>query len=215
MLKQGWRVLGIMGLLGWLLAGCGDEATVRPGNPTNSPIAAGSTPTAPETAAVATPLGTRTAVAFFSPSPATTTSPGYILVFERQNNLPLLEASLTTPLPQGGANDWQIEINGEGIAKYTANPRDKTKAAVQEYFLNQEKLDSLLQQLGKLGVLEWPDTTPPKQAATGGASRGLVLSLKGRPKQITDLSGNTNDGLSQMLDLIKQTVQAAPPRKSP
>jgi hypothetical protein len=161
--------------------------------------------------------GSKTAVAFFTPSaPATTPpTPGYILSFNFKPGNPVLDASITTPLPEGRPSDWSVVVDGDGTTKYTKNPRSKTGAVTVENYLNQEKLNSLLQQLNGLGVLAWPDTTAPDKIAAGGSARSLHLYLQGRTKAITDLSGGSGDALSMMLDLIKKTVEEAPQTKAP
>ncbi len=164
-----------------------------------------------------TPPVPGTAVPFFTPPPgqAVSASPsGYSLTFEEGAATPIIEASFTATVPPDKANDeWQVVITGDGVARYTKNPRDKSRLTVEERFLNQEKQQELLQGLIGLGLLDWPDTTPPGGPDT--TSRTLVLALKGRPKRITDLSGKTGDGLSRMLDLLRRAVEAAPLRNSP
>lgn len=208
-------------LLAGMMAACGEDA--KPTSPSGQPspvTTAGGNQTGTISAGSEGAAGTivpssKTAVPFFSPSASATTLAPYVLAFDLKPNSQILEASVTTPLPQGKPEDWQVEINSDGVTKFIRNPRDKSKAQTEERFLNPEKLNGLLQQLGKLGVLDWPDITPPDKAASGGATRSMALYLKGRPKLITDLTGSTSDGLSKMLDLIKQTTEAAPLRNSP
>ncbi len=207
-------------LLVSVLLACGDAP-----NPTLRPTSSdGSTVTVQSSATISRPevpgeivlFGSKTAVPFFSPSAGATIPKGtYILAFDRKPGGLILEASVTVPRPEGLPSDWQLQIGSDGVAKYTRNPRSKTNAQTTEHYLSPEKQDALLAQLGKLGVLDLPDTTPPGKASAGGVSRGLSLSLQGRPKLITDLTGSTSDGLNLILNLIRQTVEAAPPRNSP
>lgn len=152
-----------------------------------------------------------TAVPFFTPVAPTVGN--YLLAFDYDNNNPILEAAWVSP--NGSSSDWRIEISNEGAVKFTLNPRDKAKAQVQEHYLSREKLDALLPELDKLAVLSWPDTTPPDKIKPDGVQRNLFLGLKGRPKKITDLTGTTNDGLAQILNLLKENVERAPLRNSP
>jgi hypothetical protein len=217
-LKKNRLAIGILVIiLAGLLVACGGEPTTapQPNSPGASTTQGGAVPAGTEAANGTAVPSSKTAVPFFSPSVSATTPAAYVLAFDLKPNSQILEASVTTPLPQGGPDDWQVEVNSDGVTKFIRNPRDKSKAQTAEHFINPDKLNDLLQQLGKLGVLDWPDITPPEKASTGGATRSLALYLKGRPKLITDLSGNNGDGLSKMLDLIKQTAEAAPLRNSP
>lgn len=191
-------------LAGLLLYACGGEASpTQQGN--ISPTGNGSpAPTVP---------GSRTANPFFTPSAsATSAAPAYTLEFDFKPGVPVIDASVTTPLPQGQPDDWSITIDGSGAAKFTKNPRGAGGGTTTEHTLTQDKINALLPQLNGLGILQWPDTTAPDKLAAGGDSRSLHLYLKGRTKAITDLSGGSGDALAQMLDLIQKTVNDAPAR---
>src|SRR5689334_10913981 len=99
-------------LLAGLLAACGGEPTTAP-----QPASPGSA-TTPGNAVSAAPEGTvvpssKTAVPFFSPSASATTPATYVLAFDLKPSSQILEASVTTPLPQGGPDDWQVEVNSD------------------------------------------------------------------------------------------------------
>lgn len=190
-----------------LLGACGEEA-----KPTQAQNSAPDASRSPGTTIVP---GSKTAVPFFTPSAAVTTppSPTYNLAFDFKAGAPVLDASITTPLPEGRPQDWSITVDGSGTTKYIKNPRSKTGAVTVERYLSQDKLNSLLQQLNTLGVIDWPETTSPDKIAAGGASRSLHLYLQGRTKAITDLSGGSGDALAQMLTLIQKTVEEAPTTK--
>lgn len=205
-------------LLGLLvgLAACGENA--------GSPTAAsggiklntlGPTTKIPANSATATPPANGlapTVVPFLTPV-APATSGQYTLAFDYEATAPIIEAARVGRA--ASPDDWQLEISREGVAKLTTNPRDKAKAHSQDYFLSREKLETLLTELNKLAVLEWPDVTPPDKIKPEGLQRHLVLLLKGQPKKITDLSGNTGDNLDKILTLLKETTEQAPLRNSP
>lgn len=197
-----------------LLGACGEE--VKPTQTQNapSPDASRSPESSSGTTANAVP-GSRTAVPFFTPSAAATIppTPAYNLAFDFKAGTPVLDASITTPLPEGRPQDWSITVDGSGTTKYTKNPRSKSGAVTVDRYLSQDKLNSLLQQLNTLGVIDWPETTAPDKVAAGGAARSIHLYLQGRTKAITDLSGGGGDALAQMLTLIQKTVDEAPATK--
>ncbi|HEX2916551.1 MAG TPA: hypothetical protein VH186_37675 [Chloroflexia bacterium] len=187
-----------------LLSACGDEVI-----PTSIPVIT-ATPSAvanPGSSKVTT--GSETTI-----TTAQSTVPGP-LVFANATDKPVLEARISTPLPKGAPTDWLVSIGADGVAKFTSQPNDPANAQTVEYYLNSDKMNSLLQELNKLGVLNWPDETPLNKRSTGGSGRSLTLVLKSHTKSILDQTGETNDNLSKMLDLIKRTVQSAPPRNSP
>jgi hypothetical protein len=189
-------------LAGLLMSACGGETSpTQQGN--SGPNGSGSPgPTVP---------GSKTANPFFTPSePSTSAAPAYTLEFDYKPGVPVIDASVTAPLPQGQPDDWSITIDGSGTAKYTKNPRGANGGTTTQHTLTQDKINALLQQLNGLGVLQWPETTAPENLAAGGNSRSLHLYLKGRTKAITDLSGGSGDALAQMLDLIQKTVNDAP-----
>ncbi|MDB5080887.1 MAG: hypothetical protein JWP00_2811 [Chloroflexi bacterium] len=204
--------IGSICLALWLaaifLSACGEEA-----KPTQTPSQTGAAGLSPATTIVP---GSRTAVPFLTPVAAGTAAPtpGFKLAFDFKPGTPVLDVSVTTPLPEGRPDDWSVVVDGSGTAKYTKNPRNKTGAVTVEYHLNQDKLNNLLQELNKLGALEWPETTAPDKVAAGGTARSLHLYLQGRTKAITDLSGGKGDALTMMLDLIKKTVEEAPAKQS-
>ena len=202
-----------------LLVACGDSSTAVPANGSNTTAPATATldPNRPPIADD-TPGGDklRTVKPFFTPGSLASPSPvgPYTLAFNSKPDGMALEASVTgLTAPSAGANEWQLQITNAGAVKYTKNPRDQSRAVMQEHYLNPDKLKTLLTQLDGLGVLTWPDITPPK--GTPGVARSLALYLKGRPKLISDLSGATGDNLDKMLDAIKGAVEAAPTRNSP
>ncbi len=200
-LRSGTVVIALL-LAGLLLYACGGEAA--PTQPSTSG------PNGNNSAAPTAP-GSKTANPFFTPSAvATTAAPAYNLEFDFQPGVPVIDASVTAPLPQGQPDDWSITVDGGGTARFTKNPRGPNGGTTTQHTLAQDKINALLQQLNGLGVLEWPDTTAPDKLAAGGNSRSLHLYLKGRTKAITDLSGGSGDALAQMLDLIQKTVNEAP-----
>ena len=191
-------------LLGLVLYACGgDSSPTQQGKSSNN-----GTPTA-------TVPGSKTANPFFTPEggPTTAALPEYNLEFDFKPGVPVIDASITTPLPKGQPNDWSVTIDGSGKATITLNPKAANGGTSSVHTLTQDQINTLLQKLNGLGVLQWPDTTPPEKLAAGGASRSLHLYLKGRTKAITDLSGGNGDALTQMLDLIQKTVNDAPAAK--
>lgn len=219
--------LAACGLLTALLVACGGEATTAPAtttraNPTTGAAVTTAVPTTNRANATTeapnlspTAPGSRTALAFFTPTVGATTPPTtFTLAFDNQPGQPTLEA-LIVSLPQGKPDDWEVVLNGDGVVKYTKNPSAGAKAQMQNRFLNVEKQNTLLQEMNKLGVLDLPETTTPPPGALPSFSRSLSLNLKGRAKTISDLSGKSDDKLGQLLNLVRQTVEAAPLRNSP
>ena len=201
---RGSTLLIALLLLGLLLYACGgDSSPTQQSNNSNN-----GTPTA-------TVPGSKTANPFFTPEggPTTVALPSYTLEFDFKPGVPVIDASITTPLPTGQANDWSVTIDGSGKATLTLNPKAANGGASTSHTLTQAQINDLLQKLNGLGVPQWPDTTPPEKLAAGGASRSLHLYLKGRTKAITDLSGGNGDALTQMLNLIQKTVNDAPAAK--
>lgn len=197
-----------------VLVACGEDSNTKTLNQGLPPTSGPNNVSTGSPGATSSVPGSKTAVPFFSVSAdAGTPRPTYILAFDFKPGTPVLDASITTPLPEGHPDDWSVTVDGNGTVKYIKNPRSKTGAVTVERYLSQDATNNLLQQLNGLGVIDWPDTTAPNKVAAGGASRSMHLYLRGRTKSITDLSGGTGDGLAQMLTLIQQTVESAPATK--
>ena len=212
-------ILLLLILMSSLLTACGsDSVTPTSVSSSNNTKVVGTSTTTTQAATTDAPLaiGPATAKPFFTPNvDLTSPSPAsYDLAFDNVPGQLALDASVTgMAAPDPKDNEWEVKIMPDGTATYTKDPRDPARAVTATYYLNADKLNGLLQQLNGLGVLSWPDTTPPKGAP--GLVRNLALYLKGQPKLITDLSGNTGDQLDKMLQLVQQTVQAAPLKGAP
>lgn len=211
-----WALLALLLGLAVGLAACGETASSPTANSGGIRLnTLGPTTKIPVNLATATPSSSglaSTVVPFLTPV-APATSGQYTLAFDYEATAPIIEAARVGRV--ASPDDWQLEISREGLAKLTTNPRDKAKAHSQEYFLSREKLETLLAELNKLAVLEWPDITPPDKIKPEGVQRHLVLLLKGQPKKITDLSGSTSDNLDKILTLLKEATEQAPLRNSP